>query len=98
MFSHQASLALAILQTQVPRLAIDIRYNFPNDVRADDLYPDDLADDRTIHYLRTTEFDRRQIFVDADAFDRFLALPLAGSNAVMQQRVRELPGRRYPFA
>jgi hypothetical protein len=98
MFSHQASLALAILQTQVPRLAIDIRYNFPNDVRADDLYPDDLADVRTIHYLRTTEFDRRQIFVDADVFDRFLALPLAGSNAVMQQRVRELTGRRYPFA
>jgi hypothetical protein len=74
-----------------------MRYNFPNDERAEAAYPDDAADIRTIHFLRTTVFDRQQVFVDSDAFDRYLALPLAGSNARMQARVREITAGRYPF-
>ena len=96
-FSHQASLALAIRATDAPRIAMEMRYNFPNDPRADELYPDDSADIRTLHFLRTTEFDRQKIFADADGFARFLALRLGGSNAVLQRRVRELTGGRYPF-
>ena len=96
-FSHQASLALAIHATDAPRIAMGLRYNFPNDPRADELYPEDAADIRTLHFLRTAEFDRQKIFTDPDSFEKFLGLRLVGSNAVLQWRVRELTGGRYPF-
>lgn len=96
-FSHQASLALAICAAGVPKVAMDMRYNFPNDQHAEAAYPEDAADIRTIHFLRTTRFDRQQVFVDSDPFHRFLALPLEGSEARMQARVREITAGRYPF-
>jgi hypothetical protein len=96
-FGGQVALTLAVHSKDVPRLAMQLRYNFPNDRRAEVLHPDDLADLRVIHYLRTGRFDRQRIFGSTDAFDAFLGLPLEGSEAVFQARVRALTDGVYPF-
>ena len=96
-FAGQVALTLAVHSNDVPRLAMELRYNFPNDRRAEVLHADDVADLRVIHYLRTDRFDRQRIFGSADAFDAFLGLPLEGSEAVFQARVLALTDGVYPF-
>jgi hypothetical protein len=96
-FAGQVALTLAVHSQDVPRLAMELRYNFPNDQRAEVLHADDAADLRVIHYLRTDRFDRQRIFGSADAFDAFLGLPLEGSEAVFQARVHTLTDGVYPF-
>ncbi len=96
-YAGQAALALAVASTGVPRIALDLRYNFPNDTRAEELYPAAAADIRIIHYLRTNAFDRQCIFADPNAYDAFLALHLSGSNADLQQQIGRLTGGVYPF-
>jgi GT2 family glycosyltransferase len=96
-FSAQVALALAICETNLPRLAVGLRYNFPNGPRAEAAHPQDARDVRTIHYLRTRDYDRQRIFADQDSFQAFLSLPLTGSSAVLQRRVAELTGGTYPF-
>jgi hypothetical protein len=96
-FAGQVALTLAVHSLDAAHLAVELRYNFPNDPRAEVLHADDLADLRVIHYLRTKRFDRQRIFGSADAFDAFLGLQLEGSEAVFQARVRGLTDGVYPF-
>jgi len=96
-FTGQAALALAIAVCGVATTALPMRYNFPNDAIAEQLYPDELAQVRIFHYLRTDTFDRQRIFVSAAEYGRFLSLPLSGSNLLFQRYVRSLIGVDYPF-
>lgn len=96
-FAAQVSLTLAIYAHNTPRHAVDLRYNFPNDELAEALYPESLHDLRVIHYLRTHQFDRQQIFASAEQFHHFLDLDLSGSNKLFQDHVRRLTQSRYPF-
>jgi hypothetical protein len=96
-FTGQAAIALAIAECGVPTTALSMRYNFPNDTIADQLYPGELAEVRIVHYLRTDSFDRQRIFVSAAEYDRFLSLPLSGSNRFFQGYVRAIVGVEYPF-
>lgn len=96
-FAGQAGLALAVNETGVNHFAIDMRYNFPNDERAEQRYPDDAVDIRTFHYMRTQTIDRQRIFTGPEEFQHFLVQQLRGSNAIFQERVRQLTGGRYPF-
>jgi hypothetical protein len=96
-FSGQAALTLAIADTGVRTWALPLRYNFPNDARAEQLYPDELAQAAIIHYLRTTAFDRHEIFARPDSFASFLKLPLAGANGVFRDAVEATFGSAYPF-
>lgn len=97
-FTGQAALALAIASGGAPTMALPMRYNFPNDPTAEQLYPDELTHVAVFHYLRTNVFDRHQIFASAEAFRRFLTLRLTGSNEIFQRCVRNTLGSEYPFA
>ena len=96
-YSGQVALTLAIYAYNVSRRAIAIKYNFPNDVIAETLYPNDLRDIRVIHYLRTHHFDRQKIFTSPEEFECFLRLGLSDSEKILQDHVRLLTGSRYPF-
>ena len=96
-FAAQASLALSVAACDIPCRAVGLRYNFPNDRRADELQLNELSDVRLIHYLRTEHFDRQKIFTSPLEFDRFLSLDLTGSNKILQDHVRKLTGGAYPF-
>jgi hypothetical protein len=96
-FSAQVALTIAIAMTRVRTLALPMRYNFPNDPLADELYSEELRFAKAIHYLRTEQFDRHRIFVSDEEYARFLDLPLAGSNRIFQDAVRRMLGPSYPF-
>jgi hypothetical protein len=96
-FTGQAAVALAIAACGVPTTALPMRYNFPNDAIAEQLYPDELAQVRIFHYLRTDIFDRQRIFASAAEYGRFLTLPLSGSNRSFQRHVSAVIGVEYPF-
>ena len=96
-WAPQVSLALTCADLNVPLRALPMRYNFPNDPRADAMYPDEMAQTVFLHYLRGTEFRREDVFADPKAFDAFLQKPMQGSNALFQHFVFGLTGGRYPF-
>jgi hypothetical protein len=97
-FSSQVAIPLAIAELGLPTRALPMRYNFPNDPRADALYPHELGWIVVLHYLRTSHFDRHRIFAEREEFERFLGLDLAGSNREFQTFVRRLTVGHYPFA
>jgi hypothetical protein len=97
-FDGQVALALAIAQLELPTIALPMRYNFPNDRRADALYPHERERMVLLHYLRTQHFDRQVIFTGEEHFQRFLGMDLQGSDADFQACVRTLTGGHYPFA
>jgi hypothetical protein len=96
-FYGQLGIALAVERGNIPHRALPMRYNFPNDQRAETMCPDDLADIKLLHYLRRDHFDRHLIFATNAAFDGFLNTPLQGSDAVFQRHVAQLTANRYPF-
>lgn len=57
-FRAQMSLTLAIQRHQIPWDLMDLKYNFPNDQRFVERYPEDFADMRLVHYLRKDQFDK----------------------------------------
>jgi len=96
-FYGQLGIALGVESGNLPTRALPMRYNFPNDVRAEERYPEELTNVLVIHYLRRQIFDRQQIFSNEANFDAFMSIELAGSNAVFQRRVRDLTNAIYPF-
>lgn len=96
-FSGQAALALAIAEAGCRTWALPIRYNFPNDPVAENMYPDELSQVVLLHYLRTAVIDRHRIFATADDFRAFVSRPLEGANRVLQDAVIATFGRDYPF-
>jgi hypothetical protein len=97
-FCGQLALALAIADLKAPVLALPMRYNFPNDERADRMYPRDVKRITLLHYLRNDRFDRHIVFTGQEQFHSFLSLELQGSNAAFQQFVARLTAGRYPFS
>jgi hypothetical protein len=96
-FSCQVAVAITIAELGLPTRALPMRYNFPNDSKADALYPQELKQIVVQHYLRTNQFDRQHIFASNAEFERFLELDLEGSNRHFQSFVRKLTNGRYPF-
>ena len=97
-FSGQAALTLAIAAEKAKTWALPMRYNFPNDPIAKQMYPAELEHAVVFHYLRTNTFDRHQIFATAREYEEFLALHLEGVDQRFQHAVRRIIGERYPFA
>jgi len=91
-FRSQLGLTLAIYDTNARHVALDLRYNFPNDGWADELHGDELANIRIIHYLREHVLGpRRETWGDDNAFEAFLArTDLSGSNEVLRRAVAGL--------
>ncbi len=96
-WAPQVSLALTCADLDMPVKALAMRFNYPNDPRADALYPDEMRHIVFMHYLRGTYFARERIFADAAGFEEFLHLPLRGSDALFQRFVMALTQGRYPF-
>lgn len=96
-FSDQIAIALAVEEADLPARELPMRFNYPNDPVADELYPDELANAVMVHYLRLSHFDRHQIFHDEPAFRRFMDAELAGSDAMFRDHVRDLTGGEFPF-
>jgi hypothetical protein len=96
-FSAQAAMTLAIAQEGIRTLELPMRYNFPNDPRAERLQSSEM--DRIVihHYQHRGYFDRHQIFKGADAYEQFIALPLSGINKMFQSAVKDILGQDYPF-
>lgn len=95
--SAQIALALAVEAEEIPRRALRMAYNFPNDPIADERYPEELADVRILHFLRQKQVQRAKIFATPREFARFLELPLEGSNHALQTFVQDLTSGIYPF-
>ena len=74
-----------------------MRYNFPNDPVAETMYPGELQELAIVHYLRTTHFDRHEIFATPDAYSAFLQQPLSGASQVFRDAVSLRLGQQYPF-
>jgi hypothetical protein len=97
-FSGQVALTLALTAARVRTWELPMRYNFPNDPIAEQMYPGELANVVVFHYLRTTQFDRHRIFASAEEYSKFLALELSGADSSFQQSVKSILGASYPFA
>ncbi|MBL4659149.1 MAG: hypothetical protein JKY19_02245 [Alcanivoracaceae bacterium] len=96
-WASQVSVALVSENLNLPRFALPLRYNFPNDKKADQLYPNELEKIILLHYLRNTIYDRHKIFTNEKEFDFFMNLDLYGSDKVFQQHVSKLTDGKYPF-
>jgi len=96
-FAAQVAFALAVSAVNAPVQALPMRFNFPNDPRAEAKYPEELEAVSMMHYLRLNRFDRQNIFSSAEDFQSFLSLDLDGSNKIFQAAVQEVTGGCYPF-
>jgi hypothetical protein len=97
-YAGQAALTLAAAAVCARTLALPLRYNFPNDIVAERMHPDEARQIVIFHYLRTDKFDRHTIFTTAQHYQQFLDLDLAGVNSAFQDAVRRIVGQTYPFA
>ena len=86
-----------ITAAEVRTLSLPMRFNFPNDPLAEEMYAEELTNAVIHHYLRTDEFDRHEIFTSAEQYERFVGLPLSGVNRRFQHDVRAQVGAEYPF-
>lgn len=96
-FGAQVALALSVADLKIPCEPLSMRYNYPNDRKADQRYPEELNNIIFMHYLRHTIFDRHKIFTSPQEFERFQKLDLIGSDLVFQKHVMKITKGIYPF-
>ena len=90
-FCDQIAYTLAGLKSGLPFHVLPVRYNFPNQGGFDTHYPDDLADIKFLHFLRTYVIDREHDFSSIDMMHRLAArTDLRGSNEILRARVAQL--------
>lgn len=97
-FRGQLSMTLAIYELNLPRLALGVRYNFPNYPVFDRAMLSELADARIIHYLSEDVLGtRRDVWGDEQNFQAFLnRRDLTGSNEVLRARAAALSQMPMP--
>ncbi len=89
-FRFQIALTLVIQKLQLPTRPLPLRYNFPNDPRFDDRFPEELADLRVLHYLRCEVIDRERNFATLPDVAALVARgDLWGSNEVLRRTLAE---------
>jgi hypothetical protein len=96
-FTSQVAFTLTIAQERLRTWELPMRYNFPNDPRAELLQAAELDHIVIHHYQHRGHFDRHRILASEEEYARFLAQPLSGVNLRFQQAVHELLGEKYPF-
>lgn len=95
-FSAQIAFALAVEATKTRHVALPIRYNFPNDPKAERIYPKDMQSIVLMHYLRHTVFNRQEVFTSPQAYQTFLSCAMDGSNALFRDYVTQISGYIAP--
>ncbi len=96
-WASQVSVALTVELLNLPKHALPMRYNFPNDRVAETLHADELDKIILIHYLRERLYNRHEIFSSEEGFNAFLNLDLPSSDRVFQDHVKKVTGSQYPF-
>jgi hypothetical protein len=96
-FAGQAAITLAITDAGLPTLELPMRYNFPNDPRAETYQSAEMEHVIVHHYQHRGKFDRHKIFACAEEYEAFVNLDLSGINGRFQSDVITLFGRDYPF-
>lgn len=96
-WAPQVSLALTCADLQLPTVALPMRYNFPNDPVADNLYPEELDGVLLMHYLRLNEFKRDEIWVSENKFLELIESRFHGSNEIFRNFVKNATNGNYPF-
>lgn len=90
-FADQLSFTLAMLKAGLKIEPVSLKFNFPNDSRFDQAFPDELADARFLHFLRDGIIDRERDFESPAAMLRLVKRRvLRGSNELLRKRVEEL--------
>jgi hypothetical protein len=92
-YRFQIALTLAILKKNLRTRSLPVRYNFPNDPRFDEKYPEDLDDVRVLHYMKVYAqlVDRKKDFADLRSVAALIARQnLRGSNEVFRRCIEEL--------
>lgn len=90
-FKSQLALSMAVYDLDLPRVALDVRYNFPNYPGFDLAYPGDLQDVRIIHYMRAQIVNRQRIWETPESTAELLRrTDLQGSNEVLRRRIEHL--------
>lgn len=97
-FSGQVALTLAAANTATPTWSLPMRFNFPNDPGAAELYPQEAENAVIYHYLRTLNFDRQRIFSSQNDYEAFLRLELTGVDRAFRDCVCRQLGSSYPFS
>jgi hypothetical protein len=93
-FRFQIALTLAIQKAGLPRRALRLRDNFPNDPQFDERYPVELEEIRILHYLRCEIVHREKDFAHLGGVAALIArTDLKGSNAVLRETLERL----YPI-
>jgi len=96
-FAGQVAFTLACTECGLSPWSLPMRYNMPNDDLAEKLHPHEVDHAVIFHYLRTTEFDRQEIFTSREAYQKFLDMNLTGINRRFQAAVRQVFGDEFPF-
>lgn len=87
----QLGLPLGIAAAELETHVLSQRWNFPNQPAFDQAFPDELADVRFLHFLRTDIVDRAKIFESQESIAAFVArTDLTGSNELLRKRIEEL--------
>ena len=96
-FAGQIALALCVARIDLPAIALPLRYNFPNDEIAAARYPEEMRNAVVIHYLRTNEIERQDIFQRAECYLDFLSKAMNTPNEAFRAAVLKIFGKTYPF-
>ncbi len=90
-YVEQIAMTLALDKTDRLLPALPVRYNFPNQVEFDRLYPEELENVTFLHFLRTGVIDRGCDFADLTAMRRLAdRRDLSGSNEAFRRRLAAL--------
>lgn len=95
----QITVPLVCADLQLPTRSLPMRYNWPNDERPERIHPEEMEHIRFLHYMKTHEFDRHEVFSDEGLFDVFVNGKMAKrTNEIFRRHVHELTQGRYPFS
>ena len=87
-FRCQLAVALSLVRTDTPALALAAQWNFPNNQPLADRNPEDSADVRILHYRRREEVGRDSELASLDGIDGFLRRRgLMPVNTLLQERI-----------
>lgn len=96
-FFDQIGLTLAVARCGVPTVSLPLRWNFPNQADFDTAHPNELAEVRFLHFLRTDTIDRDRDFASREATERLVARrDLTGSNEAFRWHVETLLDQVWP--
>jgi hypothetical protein len=90
-YHDQIALTLTMYKHGIEPWIVPLRFNFPNDPRFDEAYPQELAEIRALHYLRTAIVDRDRDFERLDSVEKLIRrADLEGSNEVLRRTLATL--------